>query len=639
MAWDEGLEPGPAREFAAASDPILRALAGPGTGKSFAIRRRVARLLEEEDEPDSIFVVTFTRTAAQDLVANLEELGEPAVADIAVRTLHAFCFSMLGREGVLRATRRVPRIALEFEADLLLRDLPDTFGTLTAKRQLRQDFEAAWARGQSDAPGAPVAGLDQAFQDALLATLRWHRGMLIGEVVPISLSYLRHNPEADERRRFRHVLVDEYQDLNRAEQVVIDLLAGRNLAVIGDDDQSIYGFKSANPEGIRTFANGHPGTRDIEFQMCRRCPQTVVRMAETLIRRNPDRARMALLPRPENPVGEIHHAQWRSMEDEAAGIARFIAHKVAAGIDPGRCLVLAPLRKIGYALRDAVAAEGIEIRSFFREEAVEATAAQEALTLLTLLGDPEDRLALRAWLGFGSTTHRVGPYRRVQAAAGERASDVASVLRAIVDGSLLVPHVPANSGLIERWHELERRRAELGGLSEDLRALVDRLLPEPTGACTPDNEEIAVLRAIAQGAAGEAGSLSELPTMIRYRISQPEVPLETPYARVMSFHKSKGLTADLVVLAGLTDGLMPRLEADVSREEQRRLFFVGLTRTTRVLVLSTYSQLQSRQAHAARVRQGQHLGGGNVRVFASQFLDELGPALPAAVRGTEWNYV
>jgi DNA helicase II / ATP-dependent DNA helicase PcrA len=117
------------------------------------------------------------------------------------------------------------------------------------RRRLVSAFEAAWARQQTDEPGQPVPGLDQAFQNAFLGSLRWHKAMLVGEVVPIALSYLRNNPQASERRGYDHVLVDEYQDLNRAEQEVLNKLSAEaNLAVIGDDDQSIYAFKWANPE-------------------------------------------------------------------------------------------------------------------------------------------------------------------------------------------------------------------------------------------------------------------------------------------------------------------------------------------------------------------------------------------------------
>src|SRR5439155_26252261 len=159
-------------------------------------------------------------------------------------------------------------------------DLDGAFGGLRDRRTMAVDFESAWARRQTDEPGQPVEGLDQAFQDELLSWLRWHQAMLVGELVPIALSYLRHNPQSSELIAYDHVLVDEYQDLNRAEQGLIDLLGEHgSLAVVGDDDQSIYSFKSAHPEGIRTFDTTHPGTVDVKLELCRRCPTGVVELA------------------------------------------------------------------------------------------------------------------------------------------------------------------------------------------------------------------------------------------------------------------------------------------------------------------------------------------------------------------------
>jgi DNA helicase II / ATP-dependent DNA helicase PcrA len=641
VAWGDDLL-GPARDFAASHAARLRALAGPGTGKTFALVRRVARFLEEGNDPDRTLVVTFARTAAQDLLTALRRQEGPAAGQVGARTLHSLCFSILGNEGVLQATGRVPRIVLDFERDILLYDLEGDFGSIHDRRRLTRAFEGAWARLQTQHPGEPVEGLDQRFQDALLGALRWYEAMLIGEVVPLSLNYLRLSPQAPERTAYDHVLVDEYQDLNRAEQAVIDLLSERsNLAVIGDDDQSIYRFKSANPEGIRTFPENHAGTEDVEFIECRRCPHRVVEMARTLIERTPGRAGKSLEPRPGNVQGEIHHVQWRSVSDEAEGIARFVGTAIERGIDPGQCLILAPVRDVGYPIRDAVRARNIEIRSFFREEPLDAPEAQEALTLLTLLGNPADRLALRAWLALGSSNRRSNPYRRALQAAREQNTDVAEIMRRVDRGTLRLPHT---AGLVERWRELQQRLVQLNHLRDDLPALVNELLPDDSGGDPDDENPHVLLREIAFTTAGEADDVRQLADVIRYRIGQPEVPLETPYARVMSLHKSKGLTARLVVLAGLVNGLVPRVNSneppDEQREtyeEQRRLFFVGITRTTSILVLSSYSQLDDKTVYRLQVAPGARIGR-NFRTLPSPFLAELGAHLPAAVRGEDWAY-
>jgi DNA helicase-2/ATP-dependent DNA helicase PcrA len=579
-------------------------------------------------------VVTFARTAARDLVKAVGTL-ETAADELIPRTLHSFCFGLLGRRRALEATGRVPRILLEFEKDILLADCDGPFGGMRDRRKLVSAFEAAWARQQTDEPGQPVPGLDQAFQAAFLGSLRWHKAMLVGEVVPIALSYLRTNPQAEERRTYEHVLVDEYQDLNRAEQEVLNLLSVEsNLAVIGDDDQSIYAFKWANPEGIREFDRDHAGTEDVQFVICRRCPQIVVDMAQTLIERNPGRVRLPLRAKEGNPTGEVHNVQWRSVDGEALGIADFIAHKIDSGVDPGKCLVLVNSRKIGYAIRDAIRARGVACSSFFREEPVDSDAAREILTLLTLLADPQDSVALRAWLAFGVTTQRRPAYRRLYAAALDHDTDVADILAKLDAGELTIPYT-ANA--VERYRELQGRLSELQQHADDLPQLVDELLPD-------GDDELALLREAALSALGESEDLSSLSNALRYGVSQRETPLESSEVRVMSLHASKGLTADLVVLAGLVEGVMPRIDRDLphveqerQEQEQRRLLFVGMTRTTNILVFSSYSQLDAATAHRLQVARGRQHGPA-METFASSFFDELGDGLPAAIRGDDWRY-
>lgn len=174
-------------------------------------------------------------------------------------------------------------------------------------------------------------------------------------------------------------------------------------------------------------------------------------------------------------------------------------------------------------------------------------------------------------------------------------------------------------------------------MTDDRDELVDRLLPE-------GNEELEMLRDAALEQLPGAADLPGFADSLRYGVAQRETPLEATEVRVMSMHASKGLTADLVVLAGVVEGIVPRidfdahpLEQEAQREEQRRLFFVGMTRTTRILVFSTYSQLDAATAFRLQVARGQRIGE-SFRTFASTFLDELGEELPEAVRGEEWSY-
>ena len=629
--WDDGLT-GPARNIAGLHHTPIRVLAGPGTGKTFALMRRVARLLQGGARANRILVCTFTRTAAKDLENELGGLGVGGTNAVWAGTLHAFCFGLLGQEQVLEATGRVPRPLLAFEERFLLRDLNgECFGTVPDRKRHLQAFNAAWARLQSETPGWAEAPIDKAFQIELSKWLRFHKAMLIGELVTECLRYLRENPASPHRGEFHHILVDEYQDLNRAEQVLLDLLSeAGHLAVIGDEDQSIYSFKHAYPQGIAEFDKSHSGTHDEELIECRRCPALVVELACALIAHNHGRTPRALLPRPNNPAGEVHVLQWPTIEAEAQGVAEIIRKRIQSKeVEPGRVLVLAPRRQFGYAVRDALNCFGVSAHSFFHEEALDEDEAREAFTLLTLLANREDRVALRCWCGFGSPSLRSTAWARVRVHCEAIGESPWATLERLASGDLTIPYT---GQLVARFQELQRRIEELE--TSKGQALLNAVFP-PNENWT---ESIHSLASIIEGDEFAAGELLE---RLRTQITQPELPTDVDYVRVMSLHKSKGLTADLVVVVGCIEGVIPKLsggtpaEQASSLEEQRRLFYVAVTRTRRILILSSVTQLQRKVAY----RIGAKIWGRNPSqstTVASGFLNELGPTRPPAILGSKY---
>jgi len=602
--------------------------------------RRVTRLLEEGTEPGRILVATFTRTAARDLQDEIKGLGVDGVEKVKAGTLHSFCFGLLGREEVLTQTQRAPRPLLAFEETYLINDMAGgKFGGVNDCKKRIRAFNADWARLQSDHPGWPTDPVDKAFHLELIDWLRFHGGMLVGEIVPLTLEYLRDNPLSSGLGSFDHVIVDEYQDLNRAEQVLLDLIAeGGSFAVVGDEDQSIYSFKHAHPEGISEFAETHDETCDSSLGECRRCPRLVVGMANSLISNNRHRVQRSLDPMPGSPDGEVHVVQWSSLQTEASGIASFINSRIQAGdVEPGKVLVLAPRRQIGYGIRDALNQVGSPAHSFFNEEALDGDPkkkigweAQEAYALLTLLADPDDDVALRCWCGFGSANLRRNEWARLRGYCGEQGLlTVREALEKLSDGEDSIPYT---SGVVRRFKKLRDRLGQLEGLSGQ--PLFDMIFP-------PDVEWSEPVRLIVKVIDDETNA-PDLREAVRIAVSQPELPLDVDYVRVMSLHKSKGLTADLVVVAGCIQGLVPHqfrggseMEIQRSAEEQRRLFYVALTRTRNTIVLSSTRSLPRDLAH----RMGAITGAGTsttTRAIASSFLRELGPSKPIAVDGAKF---
>jgi superfamily I DNA/RNA helicase len=283
------------------------------------MKRRVARLLEEGVPPARILPVTFTRIAAEDLHRELVGMGAPGCDQLNGVTLHSLALKMLMRNHVLAATGRVARPLNDFELEPLLCDLAADHGGKRETKKKKQAYEAAWSRLQHEDPGFVLTAGDIAFSSAIVSWLRFHHAMLIGEVIPQLYQYLRSNPAAAERSEFSHIIVDEFQDLNRAEQGVVELLSGgASVCIVGDDDQSIYSFKHAHPEGIREWLQIHAGAADLNLTECRRCPTRVVDLANSLIQHNTGRAQRALVPLAANGQGDIRIVQYPTLDAEVA---------------------------------------------------------------------------------------------------------------------------------------------------------------------------------------------------------------------------------------------------------------------------------------------------------------------------------
>lgn len=635
MPWRQGLE-GPALTIAETDELPICVQAGPGTGKTFALMRRVARLMSEGADPRRVLVATFTRTAATDLLQKLQELGINGAEQIDAKTLHSFCFSVLAREEVFALTGRFPRPLLKYEETFLIADLATQFGGRRAVAKQLRAFSAAWARLQTDEAGWPHDETDAAFQNQLVSWLRFHNAMLIGELVPETLRYLRNNPMARELTDYDFVLVDEYQDLNKAEQELLDRIgsAGR-MIVIGDHNQSIYSFKHAHPEGILNFESTRPGTTSVSLIECRRCGTQIVGLANALIAHNSGPRRI-LLPREGNPQGEVHIVQWPTLEDEMQGVANYIAASIQQGkAAAGQILILAPRRQIGYGIRDALNALGIPAHSFFHEEALEgdpgsmgAHDAQEAFTLLTLLAHPDDRIALRAWLGFDSQQLRSPAWQRIRSYCESNGSEPFDLLADLARGNALIANIKS---LLPRYAYLIRRLDELADIKG--RDLLSALFPEDTVWAEP-------LRTAIGEELDDDAEAKDILERLKTFITQPELPTDVDYVRIMSLHKSKGLTADLVVVAGCIEGLLPMLpdgltgqELDRVIEEQRRLFYVALTRSTQTLIISSATTLPRALAYKMRARISGPRRGVNTRSIASRFIDELGPSRPVPIAG------
>lgn len=637
MAWDDGLE-GKSYEIASCNERILRVIAGPGTGKTFSLKHRLARYLEEGVDPTRILLVTFTRVAAQDLADAIDEMKIEGANNVIKGTLHSFCNSVLRDNYVNKLTNRVPRMLIDFEKKFLIQDLSNKdFGDLNNRNERLNAFEAAWARRQDEEPGWPHNQIEQQFNNALENWLAFHQAMLLGELVPRTLNFLRNNPQNEIFQRFEHIFIDEYQDLNKAEQRLLDLLGENSIiTVIGDEDQSIYEtLKYAHPEGISQFHQSHNETFDIPIEECRRCPSIVVDIANDFIRNNENRSDRKLLPRSENPEGIVIIAQWKTIEDEISGIIDYSTEKIRNNeILPGELLILSPRRQIGYLIRDGLRNKGIDAHSFFREPLLDLNPNDsclckplESYSLLLMLENNSDFVALRCWLGFGSSSLRTAGYKRLVDYSREKSISIFNLIDLLLQNQLSLPYT---NKIIERARILRTKLNHLENLyGWDL---INNLFPKESSWSKP-------FRELFEERLGDDTSISNIVNLIKEQATQPELPTKTDFVRIMSLQKSKGLSADHVIITNCIQGLIPTLKETESYrfqrelEEQRRLFYVAITRTRKSLLITNSATLPYDLAKKMGAKIGNSIGSNLVQAITSDFIDDLGQNAPKIING------
>lgn len=631
MNWSDGLAE-PHLSIAASDHPRIGVLAGPGTGKTtYGLMRRIARLIEQGVTPERILLLSFTRVAAGDLRDKIAKLNVDDAEKVRASTVHAYCFGLLRQDGVLRATGRNPRILLRHETDLMLRDLGGEFGRVSERRKLLGRFVAGWAKGIEDHPGTAELPRERQFEITMIKWLRTHRAMLIGEVVPIANTYLRSNPTAEELEAFDHVIVDEYQDLNAIEQDLVERIASNgSLCIAGDDDQSIYGFKNANPDGILAFVE----RQDVEnyaIEVCGRCPEPILSAANSLIACAPNRGKGEMSPRSPEDGGVMAIVQWPSIQEEAAGLVQAIADDIAAGKrNPGDFLVLTGRRNIAQPITDKLLGVGIPAETFFGEEELASEEAKRSFALLRLVVDPADSVAVRVLVSLGDQQGRTTGYQQLLAYCASNRSSPLETLSLAAKGGNLGFRIPA---IVQRYEEAMAKVGELSNLSTA--DLVDEIFPEERSA-TAD------LRALALEALAEDIEHVELLDQMIEAITQEVVPQDPEFVRVMSLHKSKGLTSPVVLVAGAINGILPMDPTDdVAVEEARRLFYVGITRAADELVISSAEKMELSEAMGFRVAYDPSSvrsidGTLVVQTIASPYVAELGPNSPDPVKGSDW---
>lgn len=594
MSRDDGLEVwSPAYNFAISESNVLRSIAGPGSWKSFAITRKIMKLIEDNVDPSRILAVTFTRTAARDLKSDIHWLDIEWSEKVIAKTLHSFALEILNQSYVIEQLWREPRIMLDHEREPALYDLSDSsFWWKSERKDLMKWYVASWATEQRHDPINDKTETQKQFENSFINWMKLHHWMLIDEVIPMALEFLTLNPLNEYIGKYDVILVDEYQDLNKAEQELINIIKkDAQLIIVWDDDQSIYSFKYAHPEWIREIANRYSDCEDILFENCYRCPKTVTYMASDLIKNNTWRILWDLIPLESNPDGEVEILQWHDLDQEV----KWIVKKIKSEIDSWRILakdilLLCPRRKIWYKFKNALLLSWVLAKTYFREDAMKEKVVQEMFSLMNLFANNgDDMISLRFLLWSKSrSTFLNWNYRKILWYSRESWISIKQTLDYLLEWTI---DIAGTKKITERYAEI----------LEELIKIKNQLLKAPQDLIqifedAGDQESLSELNELYLYAIGkyweeEAFDVSKqserFKTVFDYILKELTNPIliEEDHVKIMTLHSSKWLSSKFVIVASMISDLMPSLHSTLSDsekekcvEEQRRLFYVAITR-------------------------------------------------------------
>ena len=614
-----GLNPAQ-REAVLHRDGPLLVLAGAGSGKTRVLTMRIARLIEVHGvDPRAILAVTFTNKAAGEMRDRIERLLGRSTAGMWIGTFHAIGARML-RVGA-HLVERTPAYTIYDQDDSLavIKRLMERNG-VSPKQYAPRAVQGAI----SDAKNAlvspteyerlamdPFARTVAPIYRELIEALRLANAVDFDDLLVLPVRLLRENPKqlAAYRDRFRYVLVDEYQDTNRAQYEFVRLLAGdvANVCVVGDDDQSIYGWRGADIRNILDFKKDFPSAAVVRLEENYRSAPPILDVANVVISANT--SRMGKTLRPTRSGGEpVTALRALDERDEADWIVEELTTRRATkNLELRDFAVLYRTNAQSRALEEALRRQAIPYRLVGSVRFYDRREIRDVMSYLKLIANPADNEAFRRAVavpkrGLGETTLEM----LTEAARREGISLFAAAARGdLLDGMRAAARTPLSQfvALIERF----RAQAEEAAVDELLRDLVEAIRygdylkaegPESADRIENVNELITGAAELVADELGEVG-LRPLDHFLQRATLVADVDAldaDADAVTLMTLHNAKGLEFPVVFISGLEDGLFPLARAydePAQLEEERRLFYVGITRAERKLYL-TYAEERRR---------------------------------------------
>jgi len=650
----------PQREAVRHGEGALLVLAGAGSGKTRVLTHRIAYLLATgAARPGEILAITFTNKAASEMRERVEQLVGRATRAMWVTTFHSACARMLRADAEKLGYSRSFTIYDEGDSLRMVKRCMAELGVDPKRfpvRSIRSQVSGAknklvdageYAQTQGSVFEETVAGVYTLYEKRMLEA----NAMDFDDLLVRTVNLLELSEEARERwrRTFRHVLVDEYQDTNHAQYRLLQLLVAEhgNLMVVGDEDQSIYGFRHADIRNILDFERDFPEAELVKLEQNYRSTQTILSAANAVVERNRERRPKQLWTeiaggepvRLSELTDEHEEARWVAGEIERLGEEDGVRREDVA--------VFYRTNAMSRVLEDTLNRFDLPYQVIGGTKFYERAEIKDAVAYLSLLANPSDQVSFARVVnsprrGIGSTS---------QARLASHANTTGLPIWEVAERA---EEVPGLSGAaiksIGRFHEtmtgLRERAEEEGPVAGLLEAVLqesgylEALAAERTVEAEGRAEN---LEALVAGAAefdvereregeSEVAPLEEYLQQISLYTEQDGLRETESLITLMTLHNAKGLEYDTVFIVGCEDGAFPHMRAleEGGEEEERRLCYVGITRARQRLYLTW-----------ARERR---LFGRAERNLPSRFVDELPAELteryssaPGAAAGLGWE--
>jgi DNA helicase-2/ATP-dependent DNA helicase PcrA len=611
MASDllDGLNPAQVQAVTHPGGPLL-VVAGAGSGKTSVLTHRIAWLIQEKGlSPFEILAITFTNKAADEMRHRVVRLVGRVAERMWVSTFHSACVRILRREAHLVGYEQ--SFSVYDQADsvrltgYVVRDLD-----LDSKKFPPRSVHATISAAKNQLLGPPayaeqarrtslferrVADIYTEYQRRLVAA----NAMDFDDLLMVTARLFRQEPEVLEayRGRFAHVLVDEYQDTNAAQNELVIMLAGghRQVTVVGDSDQSIYGWRGADIRNILEFERAFPEVTVVVLEQNYRSTQTILDAANAVIANNVMRKPKDLWT---SRAGGDKVAHYEAEDEHDEG--EFLAHEITRlrrshGYRWGDFAVFYRTNAQSRAIEEELVSQNVPYRVIGGARFYERREIKDMLAYLHAIANPDDEVSLKRVLnvprrGVGETTVRrldawaaekAAPFRKALAHAseagvsGKALSGIGSFLTLLAElGELVAPSregAPVGPAellqvVLDRTRYLDALRAE-GGSTVEVEGRVENV------------EELL-------GAAREAESLDDFLAQVSLVADADEVGPDDSSVTLMTLHTAKGLEYPVVFMAGMEEGVFPHMRSlgePRELEEERRLCYVGVTRAKELL--------------------------------------------------------